>query len=225
MKKIVIRIGGSVIASPPNPKLLEKYAELTKDLRKQGYRIAVVVGGGKPAREFINLARELGLSEREQDELAISVSRIFAQALAMKIGGYKWRRIPTTTKEAAEILDERGIVVMGGVKPGMTTDAVAALLASEAKADLIVKATDQSGVYTKDPRRRPDAKKLDEISFDELEKLLAENRHHAGIHQIIDPEAVRILKEKHITTIVVNGFKPENILLAIRGAKIGTIIH
>ncbi|HDO42220.1 MAG TPA: UMP kinase [Candidatus Bathyarchaeota archaeon] len=225
MKKIIIRIGGSVIASPPNPKLLEKYAELIKDLRKQGHQIAVVVGGGKPAREFINLARELGLSEREQDELAISVSRIFAQALAMKIGGYEWRRTPTTTKEAAEILDERGIVVMGGVKPGMTTDAVAALLASEAKADLIVKATDQSGVYTKDPRSHPDAKKLDEISFDELEKLLAENRHHAGIHQIIDPEAVRILKEKHITTIVVNGFKPENILLAIRGAKIGTIIH
>jgi len=225
MKKIIIRVGGSVIASPPNPKLLEKYVELIKDLRKQGHQIAVVVGGGKPAREFINLARELGLSEREQDELAISVSRIFAQALAMKIGGYEWRRIPTTTKEAAEILDERGIVVMGGVKPGMTTDAVAALLASEAKADLIVKATDQSGVYTKDPRRHLDAKKLDEISFDELEKLLAENRHHAGIHQIIDPEAVRILKEKHITTIVVNGFKPENILLAIGGAKIGTIIH
>ena len=129
MKKIVIRIGGSVVASPPNPKLLEKYAELIKDLRRQGHQIAVVVGGGKPAREFINLARELGLSEREQDELAISVSRIFAQALAMKIGGYEWRHIPTTTKEAAEILNERGIVVMGGVKPGMTTDAVAALLA------------------------------------------------------------------------------------------------
>ncbi|MCD6470006.1 UMP kinase [Candidatus Bathyarchaeota archaeon] len=225
MKKIVIRIGGSVVASPPNPKLLGKYAELIKNLRGEGYHIAVVVGGGKPAREFINLARELGLSEREQDELAISVSRIFAQALAMKIGGYEWRRIPITTKEAAEILNERGIVVMGGVKPGMTTDTVAALLTSEAKADLIVKATDQNGVYTKDPRRHPDAKKLDEISFDELEKLLAENKHHAGIHQIIDPEAVRILKEKHITTIVVNGFKPENILLAIRGVKIGTIIH
>ena len=225
MKKIVIRIGGSVIASPPNPKLLEKYAELIKDLRKQGHQIAVVVGGGKPAREFINLARELGLSEREQDELAISVSRIFAQALAMKIGGYEWRYVPTTPKEAAKILNERGIVIMGGVKPGMTTDAVAALVASETKANMIIKATDQDGVYTKDPRRYSDAKKLDEISFNELERILAKNRHHAGIHQVIDPEAARILKEKRITTIVVNGFKPENILLAIKGAKIGTTIH
>ncbi len=225
MKKIVIRIGGSVIASPPNPKLLKEYANLIKDLRKQEHYVAVVVGGGRPAREFIELACEIGLSEKEQDEIAISVSRLFAQMLAMKIGGYEWRNVPKTVEDAAKILNEKGMVVMGGVKPGMTTDAVAALLASAIKADLIVKATDQNGVYTRDPRIYPNAKKLDEISFEDLENLLAESKHHAGIHQIIDPEAVRILREKRITTMVVNGFKPENILLAIKGARIGTIIH
>jgi len=111
------------------------------------------------------------------------------------------------------------------VKPGMTTDTVAALLASEIGADLIVKATDQEGVYTRDPRKYSDAKKLDEIGFNDLEKILSEDRHRAGIHQIIDPEAVRILKEKRIKTIVVNGFRPENVLLAISGAKVGTVIH
>ncbi|MBS7648152.1 UMP kinase [Candidatus Bathyarchaeota archaeon] len=223
--KVVIRVGGSVAASPPNPELIRKYADLIKDLRSQGHEVAVVVGGGKLAREFIELARMLELSEKEQDELAISVSRLFAQALSMKIGGYNWKTIPTTIEEAAKVLSERGITVMGGVKPGMTTDTVAALLASEVGASLIIKATDQEGIYTKDPRRYQDAKKLDEISFDELTGLLAENKHRAGIHQIIDPEAVRILKEKRIKTIVVNGFKPENILLAISGAKIGTIIQ
>ncbi|MEM1581938.1 MAG: UMP kinase [Candidatus Bathyarchaeia archaeon] len=223
--KVVIRVGGSVAASPPNPELIRKYADLIKDLRSQGHEVAVVVGGGKLAREFIELARMLELSEKEQDELAISVSRLFAQALSMKIGGYNWKTIPTTIEEAAKVLSERGITVMGGVKPGMTTDTVAALLASEVGASLIIKATDQEGIYTKDPRRYQDAKKLDEISFDELTGLLAENKHRAGIHQIIDPEAVRILKEKRIKTIVVNGFKPENILLAISGAKIGTIIR
>ncbi len=223
--RIVVKIGGSVVASPPNPKLIQKYAELIKDLRRQGYEVAVVVGGGRLAREIVDLARKLSLSEREQDELAISVSRLFAQILSMKIGGYQWRNVPTTPEEAAGILRKRGVVVMGGVKPGMTTDAVAALVASKSGADLIIKATDQNGIYTRDPRKHPDAKKLDEVSFEDLGKLLAENRHKAGIHQILDPEAIRILRDKRIKTVVINGFNPQNVLLAVRGAKVGTVIH
>ena len=223
--RIVVKIGGSVVASPPNPKLIQKYAELIKDLRRQGYEVAVVVGGGRLAREIVDLARKLSLSEREQDELAISVSRLFAQILSMKIGGYQWRNVPTTPEEAAGILRKRGVVVMGGVKPGKTTDAVAALVASKSGADLIIKATDQNGIYTRDPRKHPDAKKLDEVSFEDLGKLLAENRHKAGIHQILDPEAIRILRDKRIKTVVINGFNPQNVLLAVRGAKVGTVIH
>ena len=223
--RIVVRIGGSVIASPPNPKLMRKYAEIVKELRGQGHEVAVVVGGGSLARNLISIVREMGLSEQEQDEVAISASRIFAQMLAMGIGGLAWRNVPKTVEEAAAVLAERGIVVMGGIKPGMTTDTVATLLASQIKADLIVKATDQEGVYTKDPRKHPDAVKLDEIRFEDLNGILTEDRHKAGIHQIIDPEAVKILLEKRIKTIVVNGFKPENLLKAVRGEKVGTIIH
>ena len=223
--RIVVRIGGSVIASPPNPKLMRKYVEIVKELRGQGHEVAVVVGGGSLARNLISIVHEMGLSEQEQDEVAISASRIFAQILAMGIGGLAWRNVPKTVEEAAEVLAERGIVVMGGIKPGMTTDTVATLLASQIKADLIVKATDQEGVYTKDPRKHPDAVKLDEIRFEDLNGILTEDRHKAGIHQIIDPEAVKILLEKRIKTIVVNGFKPENLFKAVRGEKVGTIIH
>lgn len=223
--KLVIRVGGSVLASPPNPNLIRKYADLIMNLRSRGHDVAVVVGGGKMAREFIELARSLGLSEQEQDELAISVSRLFAQVLSMKVGGYQWREVPTTIKNAIRVLSERGLVIMGGIRPGMTTDTVAALVASKARADLIIKATDQEGIFTKDPKKYPDAEKLDEISFDDLERILAEGRHKAGIHQIIDPEAVRILKEKRIKTIVVNGFNPENVLLALSGMRVGTTIR
>lgn len=213
------------MASPPNPDIMRRYADVIKDLRDQGHEVAVVVGGGSIARNLIVFAREIGLSEHEQDEVAISASRIFAQILAMKIGGFSWKDVPRTIDEAVKMLRDRGIVIMGGVKPGMTTDAVAALLASQAEADLIIKATDQNGIYTKDPKKYPDAEKLDEIRFESLSHVLVENKHRAGIHQIIDPEAVRVLIERRIKTIVVNGFNPENILLAAKGEKIGTIIH
>jgi len=223
--KIVIRIGGSVIASPPNPELIKSYAEMIEKLREKGHKLAVIVGGGSPAREFIQLAKNLDLSEAEQDEVAVSASRLLAQLLAMRLGGLEWKAVPASVEEASEVLEKKGIVVMGGLRPGMTTDTVAAMVASKINADLIVKATDQDGIYSKDPKRHADARKLDELRFDELNRILEEDAHKAGIHQIIDPEAIRILKGKRIKTIVVNGFKPENISAAIKGEKVGTRIQ
>lgn len=222
--RVTVRIGGSVVASPLNPRLIDGYASTIRVLRQAGHELAVVVGGGSISREFIKAAREVGLNEEAQDEVAISISRVIAQMLAIRIGGLEWKRIPTTLEEAVEILRERGVVVMGGLKPGMTTDTVAALLASKIKADMIVKATDQEGIYTKDPKKHPDAEKLDKLTFDELIEHLESKRHRAGIHQIIDPEAVKILRKSRIKTVVVNGFDPENIIRALEGEKIGTVI-
>lgn len=222
--RVTVRIGGSVVASPLNPRLIDGYASTIRVLRQAGHELAVVVGGGSISREFIKAAQEVGLNEEAQDEVAISISRVIAQMLAIRIGGLEWKRIPTTLEEAVETLRERGVVVMGGLKPGMTTDTVAALLASKIKADMIVKATDQEGIYTKDPKKHPDAEKLDELTFDELIEHLESKRHKAGIHQIIDPEAVKILRKSRIKTVVVNGFDPENIIRALEGEKIGTVI-
>jgi len=221
----VLRIGGSVVASPPNSELINRYVEIIRRLLNDKHQIVIVVGGGRPAREFIQIAKDLGLDEPEQDEVAISVSRIFAQLISMRLGGHDWKDIPTSIVEAIEILQKRGAVVMGGLRPGMTTDAVAALVASEINADLIVKATNQDGIYTKDPEKYVDAEKIDEISFEDLTRLLERDRHAAGIHQIIDPEAARILREKRVKIIVVNGFYPDNVIAALRGEKVGTLVH
>ena len=145
--RIVLRIGGSVVASPLNPALISEYADLLKDLRRQGHEVAVVVGGGALAREFINAAKNLGVDEKAQDEVAISVSRIFAQLFLKKLGKSGCETVPLTIEEAVKCFREGKIVVMGGLKPGMTTDTVAALIVEQANADLLIKATDQDGVY------------------------------------------------------------------------------
>jgi len=222
--RVVIRIGGSVVASPPNPEIMSKYASLLRELKEQGHELVVVVGGGSVARDFIGIARDMGLSEFDQDEVAIRVSRIFAQLLAMRLGDLGLGSVPTSIDEAVQGLKTGKIVVMGGVRPGMTTDAVGAMVADRVEAELLVKATDQNGIYSKDPRRHPDAEKIDKLSFSDLFRLFEENKHRAGIHQVLDPEAVRILQKGRTKTVVVNGFKPENILLAVRGEKVGTTI-
>jgi len=223
--KLVLRIGGSVVASPFNPALLTSYADLLVKLKQEGHLVAAVVGGGSLAREMIRVAKEMGLKEPEQDEVAISVSRLVAQLLLMKLGEAGAKKVPLSIEEAAELAKDGKIVVIGGLKPGMTTDAVAAMLTERLGADLLVKATDQEGIYTRDPRKYADARKLNVLSFDDLTQFFEKERHEAGIHQVLDPEALRILKRRKTRTIVLNGFDPNNVLLAVKGEKVGTLIE
>ncbi len=223
--RIVVRIGGSVVASPINTELMGKYVEVIKAIVQQGHEVAVVLGGGALAREFIGYARSLGLDMNAQDEVAISCSRLFAQLFLKKLGNTGCSKVAVTLDDAAACLGEGKVVVMGGLKPGITTDTVATLLAERIGAELLLKGSDQTGVYDKDPRKHPGAVKLDHLTFEELASVFETNEHKAGIHQIIDPEAVKVLRRSHVKTIVVSGFKPENMLAAIRGENVGTIIR
>src|SRR4030066_77137 len=180
--RVVLRIGGSVVASPIDTELMGKYAELLKTLRKQHHEVAAVVGGGKLAREFICIAKNLELDVQAQDEIAISVSRLFAELFLAKLGDSGCGKVAVTLDEAAECLQKGKIMVMGGLKPGITTDAVAALVAERINAKLLVKGTDQDGVYDKDPRKHADAVRLDRLSFDDLPKIFEGNRDQPCLH-------------------------------------------
>ena len=223
--RIVIRIGGSVVANPINTELMGKYADIIKQIKTQGHDVAVVLGGGALARQFIGLAKELGLDMNSQDEVAISCSRLFAQLFLKRIGELGCSKVAVSLDEAEQFLKEGKIIVMGGLRPGITTDTVAALVGERISADLLLKGSDQNGIYNKDPRKYPNAIKLDRITFDELAKVFDQNEHKAGIHQIIDPEAVKVIKRSHIKTVVVNGFEPENMLSVLEGENVGTIIN
>lgn len=222
--RVVVRVGGSVVASPVESTLIVKYVDLLKDLKKLGHEVVAVVGGGVLARDFIRVAGELKLDESSKDWVAIFVSRLVGLLFVMRLGDVGCGSVPVSLDEAVECLKRGKIVVMGGLKPGMTTDAVAALVAEKVKAELLVKATDQRGIYTKDPKKHPDAKKIDRLGFDDLFRLFDENKHKAGINQILDPEAVRVLQKSRTKTVVVNGFEPKNVLLAVKGKKVGTVI-
>ena len=222
--RIVVRIGGSVVANPINTELMGKYASIIKQIKSEGHEVVVILGGGALARQFIGLAKDLDLDMNSQDEVAISCSRLFAQLFLKKLGDLGCSKVALALDEAAHCLNEGKIAVMGGLKPGITTDTVATLVAERIRADLLVKGTDQDGVYSKDPRKYPDAVKLDHLTFEQLATIFEQNEHKAGIHQIIDPEAVKVLKVNKVKTIVVSGYKPENMLAAIHGVNVGTVI-
>lgn len=215
--KAVISIGGSIIASPtPNLDYIKSFSNLLIRLRKEGYKLGVVTGGGKLARDYIAAARELGTrSDEFLDEIGISATRMNAQLLIAALGEHAYRKIPTDYD-----CDFKKILVMGGTKPGQTTDAVAAKLAAKCRADLLVIATNVSGVYDSDPKKNPKAKKFDLLTSAQLIKIVG-RKYSPGMTGAIDPIAAGVIRRKKMKTIVVDGRNMENIANAIRGGKHG----
>lgn len=220
-KKLVLRIGGSVLGSPPKAKLLKEYAEVVAEARKKGHSVGVVVGGGQVARAFIASAREAGLPREFQDTIAIEASRVNARLVGMKIGV---KRVSTTIQGMIAELDKGKIGVMGGLRPGITTDTVAAILGDAWHADLLVKASDQDGIYTADPRTNKDAKLLHDLSYQEFVKILGGSQHRPGIHSIVDPVAVKFVAKHKLKLVVTNGAYPSNVRKALLGERVGTLV-
>jgi uridylate kinase len=219
--KILLRIGGSVLGSPPDAKVVEDYARaISHVLEQKQHEVAVVVGGGSTARQYIETAKKLGLSHREQDLIAIQASRLNAKLVGMKLGV---PAVPITVRGMVSSVAKDGVAVMGGLKPGITTDTVATLVAEAWHADLLIKASNQDGIYTSDPRVRSDAKLLTTVSYPRLAEILG-GRHVPGIHSIVDPIAVEQIVRMKLKLVVINGDTAENVMRVLRGEKIGTTV-
>jgi uridylate kinase len=115
---------------------------------------------------------------------------------------------------------------MGGLTPGHSTNAVAAIAAETVGAELFVNATDVDGVYTSDPEKDKLAKRLEQVSVKQLTEILSMTGVTAGAYDLMDPLALRIIARSSLPTIILDGRKPMNIVKAIRNEKVGTqVVH
>ncbi len=219
----VVALGGSVL-NVENPDRVRKAADLISEALESGLKICAVVGGGPVAREYINVARELGAPETALDELGIAVTRLNAALLNLALGRPE-ADVPETPAEAAETVRREGVAVCGGTHPGHTTDAVGAMIAELLEAPLII-VTNVDGVYDRDPSE-PGAQKLRELDADELERLAFEADLEAGGSFVVDPVAAKIIRRGRVTTHVLSwdDFKSVGIEGALKGRHGGTIIR
>ena len=194
-------------------------------LRKKNHEITVVAGGGANARLYIQAAKKLGSDESYCDDIGIHFARLNAKLLISALGNDAYPIVAENTTELrAQHISEK-IIVMGGLQPGQSTNAVAAIAAEIVGADLLVNGTDVDGVYTDDPKLYPDAKKLDEISIAQLLEIIVKVKSSAGGYKLLDPVAVKIIERSKIPTIILDLRDPRNLIAAIEGNKIGTRIR
>lgn len=226
--RAVLKIGGSLLYSDESQVLIDrvkKYAEVVTSLARNGHQMIVVVGGGKPARAFINAARELGASESQCDWLGIRLARNNAELLLIALGGIAYPNIVEDFEELETALCTGKVILMGGVTPGQSTNAVAAIAAETMNADRLYNATDVDGVYDRDPDE-PNATKFDEISIEKLNSILTGTGTRAGEYRLFDPVAIRVVGRSRIETVIFNGTDPENLARLVKGKKLGTkIVH
>ncbi len=215
---VVLSLGGSVLfREEDDAAYLAKVADL---LRKLGRSMPLLVttGGGRTARQYIRLGRELGLTEVELDELGIEVTRLHARLLAGRIGPPCPARPPSTVAEAVHELHRASPVVLGGTEPGHTTDGVAAMLAVRLRAARLVNATDVDGVYDRDPHRHPEAHRIDRLRWSQFRELvMAGTSTEAGQNFLFDRLGAEMLARAGIPLAIVNGRDLSNVDRAVRG--------
>ncbi len=217
-RAVVVSLGGSVLLTGDDDRAyLERLAEL---LHRIGAELPLVVttGGGRTAREYIRLGRELGLTEVELDELGIDVTRLHARLLAARLGPPTPAHPPVTIAQAVHELPGGSPVVLGGTEPGHTTDGVAALLAVRLRAARLVNATDVDGIYDRDPRADPRARRVPRLRWPEFrEAVHAAASGEAGQNFLFDRLGADTLARAGIPLLVVAGRDLENLEAAIRG--------
>lgn len=225
LMKVVISVGGSVIAPTLSQEKFLDYAEVIRELAKENI-VLVVTGGGKAARDYIRAARSMGASEAVCDLIGIALSRVNARLLISALSSAAFQDIPHDYREAETALSSQKVVVMGGVAPGQTTDAVSAILSEYVQTDLLIIATSVDGVYTADPYVNKNATKLDAVTTGELVKIVMAEEMKAGAKTVIDPIAAKIIERSKISAVVIDGREPKILLDAVAGKRVGTrIVH
>ncbi len=224
MKTIVISLGGSVLVPDIGNNNIKQYRDILNSL-KDTCRIFIVVGGGGEARRYIGAARELNIDEGTADEIGILVTRLNARLLMHALSADCYPDIPESYNDALIAGENGKIVVMGGVTPAQTTDAVAAVLAERIGADLLINATAVDGIYTADPRKDATAEKIPFLTPDELIEIVQTGRMDAGSNNVIDLVAAKVIQRSKIPMAVIDGREPENVLALIQnGVNNGSLV-
>ena len=220
-KKLVIKLSGKVFAIEETKKLKDYATFFVK--KSKICQPIIIAGGGKIARYFINHARSSGADESTLDELGIEISRLNARLLIYALKGKAYPHRPTNLTEVKLAVDSGLIVVTGGLHPGQSTNATAALIAEKVHATEFLNATDVDGIYDSDPNKNKNAKKFKRIELKNLRNLLVHEDSIAGGYDLMDIVALKVIERSKIKTRIIKS-DIKTIEKAMKGLSTGTEI-
>ncbi len=228
-KRILLKLSGEVLAGEQKTgidfDMVETVCERIKKCVEMGVEVGIVIGGGNfwRGRSSGSMDRtkadSMGMLATVINCLALSdtLEQMGVKATVMTAIDMVKIAEPFTARGARERLSNGEVVIFGGGtgSPFFSTDTGAALRAAEINADVIFKATNVDGVYDSDPRKNPNAKMFDTLTHSEV---LAKELN------VMDASAASLCRDQNIGILVFNLNDPDNIVRAVSGEKIGTLV-
>ena len=213
----VLSVGGSIVVpEKPDTEFLTTFIKMIKEwlAEDSSRKLILVVGGGAPARVYQNayaeVSSQVGVDSANDaaDWIGIMATRLNAQLLKAACGSLCQNDVvynPTVD------IDFKGrILVAAGWKPGFSTDNDAVLLAEKLGAKTVVNLSNIEKVYTDDPRKNPDAKPIDTISWQDFRKMVGDD-WTPGKNTPFDPIASKKAEECGFKVICASGKNIQNI--------------
>jgi len=207
--------------------ILDEYAGQIAELSALGVQIAIVTGGGNIFRGLKGTSLgfdrvtgdQMGMLATVINSLALKSALLKAGAGATVFTSIRMEPVGTfyTREKAIEaMIDGEIAIIAGGTgNPIFTTDTASALRAIETGAEIMLKGTRVDGIYSADPEKHPDARKYDQISYDEVYKLNL---------RVMDLTAITLCKENNLPVLVFNMNRKGTLKKVLKGEKIGTLV-
>jgi uridylate kinase len=200
-QRIVIKLSGSLFSFDTQSSQLRDYAQLIKKIAND-YQPIIVTGGGKIARFYINLSREMGLDEAGLDLTGIMVSHLNAKLLIAGLGDICYPATPKNLEEISTALISEKIIITGGIYPGQSTNATSALIAERTGAIKFFNATDVDGIYDSDPRTNSNAVLFDSIDVKDCIDMLRNENSMAGTYDLMDLISLKVIQRSKLPSVV-----------------------
>ena len=230
-KRVLLKLSGEALASSDFPfsvETLDSIARQVKEIHNLGVKVGIVVGGGNICRGRI--FEESGFDRVESDYLGMLATVINAKFVAesIKKQGIKAKALsaveavniePYSKEKANELLDDDYVLVFGGGvgKPYHSTDTGSAQRALDINAEVILMAkSGVDGVYDSDPKKNPNAKRFDELTFNDILKLNL---------QVIDSQAAELCEKGKVQAFIFNMAEDNSIVRAVKQEIIGTVVN
>ena len=231
-RRILLKLSGEALMGREDygidPEVLFRLAREIQEVNRAGVQVGVVIGGG-------NIFRGAGLAAAGMDRvtgdhmgmLATVMNALAMQDALEKIGSYARTMSALKINEVCEDYIRRRairhlekgritIFAAGTGNPFFTTDSAAALRAVEVGAELMLKATKVDGVYDKDPKKHPDARRYEHLTYDEV---------ITRDLKVMDTAAIALCRDYDIPLRIYDMSRDGDLMRIVRGEPIGTLVH
>jgi uridylate kinase len=230
-KRILLKLSGEALGGSTGYGIdvheAEAIAKRIKEVYDLGVDVAVVIGAGNLWRGKQGLERGMDRSTADYMGMLATVMNAMALMDALErmgvitrvMSAIEMRAIaePYIRRRAVRHLEKRRVVIFGAGtgNPFFSTDTAAALRATEIDAQVVIKATKVDGVYDADPKKNPDAKKFDRLSyFEVLNRRL----------EVMDSTAITLCMENNMPIMVLNLWDSTALISALKGEQVGTLV-